>query len=189
MLKIKEKRGLGLLFMLFTLVACNNAPKEQEKVSKELENNWVSLFKENYTINFPKAWAIDTTGANNTRFVLISQRIDSFDNFSENINLVTQEIGNTSLAEYVQFSAKEIQGFMQDAKIMQSKDFYKGAVKYHKTVFKATNEGVPFIFEQYYVVQSQMAYILTYSAEASSYENMQPIVNEVMSSFEVFNLK
>lgn len=170
------------------LCACNQKTKvEETNPEKEVNNNWLSLFRHNYTINFPKEWTLDTTGVNNTEFIIVSQRIDSLDQFSENINLVAQGIENISLADYVQASEKEIAKFMTDTRITESRDFFKGNLKYHKTVFKATNQGVPFIFEQYYVVANQTAYVLTYSAEASSYENMQPIANEVMSSFELIN--
>jgi hypothetical protein len=165
---------------------CNQHNKVEEdhvaKVPQE-ESNWETYSTESFSIAYPKLWELNTTGVNGTEFVVVSQRTDSFDQFSENVNLVTQVVGQTTLANYASQSERQITDEMTGSKVLYSKNVVKKGVKVHETHFKANVQGASIIFEQVYIIKNETAFILTFSAEEKAYEQMKPIANEVMNSF------
>ena len=116
---------------------------------------------------------------------MVSPRIDSSDIFSESVNLVTQEVGDVVLEEYVELSERQIEVYMENSEIISRERKFTDSITFHHCIFKATDQGTEFIFEQRYAIKNGIAYILTYTAEVPQYEAMKPLSDVVLNSFKL----
>lgn len=183
-------KSINLLTLMLGLLACNPAQnsRDGEHVNKvqaasAFNKHWNSLNLSNVSIDYPNKWTLDTSGVNGTLFILISQKVDSFDQFSATINLFTEPVGEARLSSYVDASEKAIQGFMQNSLLRKSKDTLIKGKSFHLVQFVAESEGRKLIFDQLYTIRNQQAYVLTYNCEEEEYELMNPLATKVIRSF------
>lgn len=174
---------------LLTLFACNSKVEPEEDSTQhkiETQNpNWEKKETNEYTFSYPKTWELVDDGSQGTAFIVVSKRIDSSDNFSESVNLVTQEVGEMSLDEYVSLSEQQIEEYMQESEVIGSRRKLIGKDSFHECLFKATDKGTRFVFEQKYAIKNGVAYILTYTAEDKTYLDMKPLADVVINSFKL----
>jgi hypothetical protein len=175
--------------VLIIVAACNNSGKIEESETSKLQEktnpNWSFQENDKYQFSYPKNWELVDDGTQGTAFIVVSQRVDSNDIFSESVNLVTQNVGETSLKEYVALSEQQIEEYMEDSEIIKREKLMQDSIEFHSCIFKATDQGTRFVFQQKYAIKNGIAYILTYTAEDKNYENMKPLADVVINSFKL----
>ena len=179
-----------LISLLFTLclIACQNSSttkseEEQNQPATKPNPNWNYQETTKFKFAYPNSWELIDDGSQGTAFIVVSPRIDSSDNFSESVNLVTQNVGDADLDDYVELSEAQIEEFMTDSEILSRRREMINDIPFHYCTFKATDQGTRFVFEQRYAIKEGVAYILTYTAEVDQYESMKPLADVVINSF------
>ena len=151
----------------------------------QAEKDWKTLTEDNYTINYPDTWTLNTTGQMGTRFILFSPKLSSEDKFSENVNLLKQDISayGLDLDTYSELSEKQLATVITDAKVIESKRINTGALPYHKLIYTGKQGALNLTFEQYYWVIDGNAYILTFTCEESQFDAYKTTGEKILNSF------
>jgi hypothetical protein len=147
-----------------------------------------NLTGDGYRITYPEQWKANQSGYMGTNFFLFSPLTGENDKFSENINLVTQNLtgtGISSLDDFVNLSENQIKTIITDAKIIQSKRITGEKYTYHQIIFEGKQSNFHLKTMQYYWVINNKAYVLTFTAQAGEFDKYLPEAKKIMHSFEI----
>ncbi|MEY3444369.1 MAG: hypothetical protein RLZZ519_2650, partial [Bacteroidota bacterium] len=132
----------------------------------ELESKgWKTLREDNYSILYPADWSLAPKGESASLFAVLSPQESRKDAFMENVNLVTEDVTNkgVDLDVYVESAEPQIVAAFEDAEILENERIKSGTREYHKMVYKAVQMGFSLVFEQYYFIVGNTAYVLTFT--------------------------
>lgn len=162
--------GAVLLFMSFI------SPKEE----------WYTHSNKTYKIDYPMAWKLDTTANNyGVSFFLFAPLENDSDTFRENINLIVQDPGEEkiTLEEFVKISTDQIKNMLSASAILRSEKITSGGKEGWKIIYEGNQSKKELKWQQYYWVVDNKAYVLTFTAEQSSYSLFEPVAQRIMESF------
>ena len=176
------------------MVACGE-PAGTEEVydeSRELlpnpegyikDTNWKTFEKEGFTIDYPTEWQLDVSGSMGTVFLLFSGLSGEGDTFNENINLCMQNLEgqNLDLDAYVALTESQLPNAIENSKILRSERMGD----YHHIMYDGTMQGIDLRFKQYYWLKDDVAYLLTFSAQRSDYDQYASVAAKIMASFQL----
>jgi hypothetical protein len=148
------------ILLLFTLAACGQLNKSTKKSKIP---NWKTLDHKEYSIQYPPDWGVNQTGMMNTEFYLISPPDDKNDMFRENVSFAIQDLTGygVDLGMYVEMSEAQIPSLLSNSKIIESTRVTTEKPEFHKIIYSGEYENKDMVFEQYYWVVNQKAYLLT----------------------------
>ena len=143
--------------------------------------------KSNYSINYPESWIFQDNVGNGIEFLLLTKKSDTRDSFSENLNLIIQNIEslNLDLDKYVGITETQIKD--NKAKILVSKRDKNKFNDFHVFVFEANMNGKELKFMQYIFVENNKAYVLTFSATKVDFDKYIREMQRAMDSFKLKN--
>ncbi len=169
-------RKLSFLLILFICIFQIKAQSNQ----KTLKGN-------DFQINYPEQWEVNQSGLMGSIFFIFSPLDDSTDKFRENINLVKQDLSGIkmSLDDFVILSEKQLKTIITDAKIIQSKRITKNNNEHHLIILEGKQGFFHLKTMQYYWINDNKAYILTFTAEADKFDNYFPKAKKIMDSFKI----
>lgn len=136
-----------------------------------------------FKVEYPKNWVLDTSGKMNSKFILFS-KLKKNDKFRENINLTVQNLSghNFTMESYVKLSENQIKNMLPEAKIIESRSIEN----HHETVWQG-KVGINILkFKQHYFIKNEKAYVLTFTALVETYEKF--ILNggdKILKSFKI----
>lgn len=150
------------------------------------QTDFIALDKENYSINYPKNWQLDTSGQMNSEFILFSE-LEENDIFSENVNLLIQDIKglNMTLKAFVELSENQIKTMARNSKIYESNTIKNGNNSYHDIVWSGHISNQNLKFKQYFFIKNEKAYVLTFTAHQTTYDAYITIGNQIINSFKL----
>jgi hypothetical protein len=121
-----------------------------------------------------------------TSFVLFSQQSSEQDQFKENVNLIIQDLSeyDLDLDKYVEISEGQIKTMITDGKIIESKRNTRNALDFQKVVYTGKQGVLNLKFEQYYWVEDEKAYVLTFTAEENQFDAYKTTGEKILNSFE-----
>lgn len=174
---MKKINVLGLLLAILVLSAFANNTQE----------GWTALSKENYTIQYPEEWRLDQSGQMKTKFLLFSPTLDPNDSFSENVNLIIEDLTghDVTLDQYVELSENQVKSVLENSSIVSSERVTGNSMEYHKIIFTGSQGAFSLKFEQYYFVLSNEAFVLTLTCEANQFANYKEIGEKILNSFQI----
>ncbi len=152
-------------------------------ISSHAQDTFETLENATYAISYPGTWELNQSGQMGMSFALFSPVKFEGDQFRENVNLVIQDVSshNLDLTGFVNLSENQIKTMIQDGEILESE---KGDDS-HKLVYSGTMGQFKLKFKQYYWVKDGSAYILTFTAEQSEFDNYNEIARQIMDSFQI----
>ena len=141
--------------------------------------------KGNYKIEFPKNWELDTSNASAVEFSLYSPRENISDNFSENVNLIIQNLvgQNISLDKYAEISERQIKTNAIDLHDFSSRKIKTNKNEFYELEYKMTFKTYKLHTIQHYFVENEKAMVLTLTSEINKPEEIQKIGNKIIKSF------
>lgn len=158
-----------LLFIVFTcLCFAQNTNKKYKK--------------DNYSIEYPNNWSLDTSGQMNTVFILFSApkkgRV-----FKENINLVIQDVKDQgmTIASYGQITEDQIKKEVPGSEIFES--FFDKEKNRYLMVWSGNIGNGPSKVKQYFFLKEGKVYILTLATLPETYNDYIDIGSEILNSF------
>lgn len=142
--------------------------------------------KNNYSIYYPESWIFQDNVGNGIEFFLLTKKTDAKDSFSENLNLIIQNIEslNLDLDKYVAITESQIKE--NKGKILVNKRDKNKFNDFHVFVFEANVNRNDLKFMQYIFVENSKAYVLTFSATLS---NFNKYISEMQKTMDSFKLK
>lgn len=152
----------------------------QIKEKKELS----TLNKSEYQISYSSDLRLNESGKNGMLFLLLTEKINSADDFAENINLIQQDLTNLNinLDKYVEITEKQV---IEKGKLIESKRLKKNGVEYQRIVYEAFINNFDLKFLQYDFIKNNKAYILTFSAKKEEFVKYLKSMEETMKSFKL----
>lgn len=147
---------------------------------------WIEFKKDNYHIDYPENWTLDTTNTA-TCFIIFSPLSSDTDEFKENLNLVVQDLSglNFDLDNFTALSEQQIQNYMEESDLTENERLKKGNQEYQHLIYTAKSGGKLLRFEQYYWLINEKAYVLTFTAELQYFDQYKSISKEILDSFEL----
>lgn len=169
-----------LAFLFVILASC----KSEEEVIDT--SNWKIHEAANYSIKYPPDWSLDVEGLMNTTF-FISSPVSADDTFSENVNLLIQDLSRfpMSLDEYTELSINQVETMVPEGKLKKEERLKGAKYEYHSVLYSARFNNNPLMTAQYYWVIDNNAYILTFTTLAADYEAYRALGYGIMNSFTI----
>lgn len=141
-----------------------------------------------FSINCPQGWQKSDTVYQGQRVVFIRQpRQDESDNFMENVNVITQEVGSVTLEDYVKINLTSLQDGLDDYKKGMSGTFEANGYKFQSFRYSYSYQTVPIEAIVYFLVQNGTAYVITCSAHGGELKKYEKIFRDIVGSFKIQN--
>ncbi len=146
-----------------------------------------TLHGESYSINYPADWEIDLSRPSGTDIMLLSPNELAENVFRANVSLTVQNLPNDTitLAAFVERSESQIRTIATNQEIIASNRGVNGSILYHHIVFNQNLGELLLRREQYYIVNSGRAYVITFSAAVANGFRFEEEATEIMRSFRL----
>lgn len=167
-------------FLLFTSVFAIASLDPQPQAE------WKLLSKDSYSIQYPSNWDLDQTGYEGTTFLIASELTSPQDPFRENVNMIIHDLRGTTiyLDKLVKQSESTFQSSLMNYNLIESKRI-KGTLEYHRIIFTGDKKNLKLKFEQYIIMKGIKAYVLTYTAEQTQFDNYKLQGEKILNSFKI----
>ena len=177
----------AFFFLLIPLFACSQTTTKQVSDAKNstINSNWKTFDQPNYSIQYPSSWNLNQNGQMGTSFIILSPKESEQDKFSENVNLIIQDMTgkDIDLDKYTKISEDQIKTLLTNSVIIESKSIKKDNAEYRKFIYTADQGVFHLKTEQYYWVVKEKAYVLTFTSEQNKYADYVEIGEKIMNSF------
>ena len=149
------------------------------------DSTWTTFKTENYLIDYPLSWTIDTSGKMGLELFIFSQPDAVNDKFRENINVVSSDVEGlgVSLDTFVKVSQKQIETMATDCIILESALHKAGDNIFHKLDFTAKQGVFRLRFVQYYFAKAKRVYTVTLTTELEKFDLYKFDGIKMMDSF------
>lgn len=170
---------LRLILLCIFLVLIHSQSFGQQKES------WKTINNDTFSIQFPPDWTLEETITYGTRFILFAPQQDEENDFSENLNLVLENLNGryVTLNAYMDNTETQLEEYITDLKMLEDKRVTIGNDEYHQLVYRGTSGKKKLIFEQRFWVRSKFAYVLTFTTQESTYNPYRKTADEIMDTF------
>jgi len=139
---------------------------------------------DDYYIKYPEKWTVveNDMGA---AFFLIAPKSNENDSFNENVNLIIQDLTGTQidLDGYVQLSENQIKSTIKEGTIIRSERLKSGSWEIQKIVYTGEINGFKLKLIQQCWVRNSKAYVLTFTAEQTAFEQYKLYGQQILNSF------
>ncbi len=181
------------LLGFFLLPAC----KESEKKAKQkITDDYKKGAAENkpgqendpgeFSISAPKGWTKTDTIMMGQRIVIIkSSREDVSDNFLENVNVVTEKIGNMGMDEYMSKSITNLENGLTGFEQGKTSDRNINGLEFKRLTYSHGYGGTPIDVETYFTLRNGTAYVITCSAKGGTISGWEQEFEEIIRSFKL----
>jgi hypothetical protein len=177
------KLFLFLISLFFTMLIFCQTPKNID-IWKMKE--WGKFKSNEYTLEFPSIWTIDTTGRMGTNLIFISPYESDDDLFNENFNLViSKNEENLSLNDYTDASIKRIKEVLEKFELIETSKRIKNNFEYQYVFFKGKQDFFNLIFIQHYYIIDNKNYVLTFTSEQSKIDLHKINGEKILNSFKL----
>lgn len=168
------KLNIAILFSFLLLISCQENAKHLNTINRN-----------RYYIAYGSDLRLDETGQNGAEFSLSIPTEDVTGGFAENLNLVIIDLANMDmdLNKFVEISENQIKE--TNGILVESKRCEINEKEAHKLISEGHYEGFELKYMQYYLVENEKAYVLTYTAKKSHFDKYLGRMETVMNSFKI----
>lgn len=183
---MKHIKFLGVLIILFGLLACGS--KKNKDIQDSAYSGWNFYETNDYQIQYPQNWRLDTSGYRGTVFSIFSQQTSLLDKFIENVNLIIYDISDTELdySEYIELTEKKIKANAVDSLLIESERIRTSDADFLQKIIYTKRDGIYILkFEKYYWLKNNTAYELTFTCKTNEFKNYQETGEYILNSFKI----
>jgi len=196
---MKRIKSLVFLSLFLSLFACNQTSKQEQTenktrkigIDKNIVKQWNKQENNDLEIYYPPGWKFDSSSELGALFVIFAPLENKDDQFQENINLVMYQLQSPEidLKEYYQASIENFKNQLQSFNIQKEEKILNNNIEIQKVIFTAVQDDFVMNMQQYYFLNDQKAYIMTFAAEEIKFDDYLEYVDLVMNSFKFKNKK
>lgn len=149
------------------------------------QDDWVTKDGTNYSVSYPNNWRFDTSGKMNTEFIIFSP-LETGDTFSENINLLIQNLegsGVKTMDDFIELSINQVKSSVTDGKIIKSERVNNTPKPYHKIIWSGNMSNMDLKFKQHIFIKDNKAIIVTYTATTEAFNDYIVTSDKILNSF------
>jgi len=174
---------------IVSILACTQTNTKQESGNDYSQTNsdWRTLEQSTYSVQYPSTWELNQSRQMGTTFVLFSPLESDKDTFKENVNLLIQDLRgqNIDLNRYTEISEAQIKSMVANSSLIESKRIKNGDDEYHKLMYSGDQGSLQLLFEQYYWVINDKAFVLTYTSEKAKFADYRETGEQILNSFKL----
>lgn len=176
--KNQMKTLLTFLFISITNITFCQTPSAAN-------TKWLKLNDNQFSVEYPDDWDLDSSKQMGTSFILFSPVESEKDTFKENINLIIQDLKgmNIDLDQFAELSLGQIKSMVTNCVIDESKKIKNGSTEFHRIIYSGDQGVFHLQFEQYYIIQQEKAYVLTFVTEKTSFLKFKGTGEKILNSF------
>lgn len=176
------------VFLMIAVTSWGQDPATKNKQSTGAPTeSWKTLDDKGYSIQYPESWELKQDGTGGTKFIILSKQVNAQDQFRENVNLIVQSLAGQKidLDKYTEISEQQIKQLIQNSHMKESTRVKTKKHPYQKEVYTGDSGPYKLAFEQYYWVIGDNAYVLTFTADQTAYDEYKSIGEKIMNSFQI----
>lgn len=173
---------LSILLISVSFFACTQNITKQSHYTND---SWETFENNEFSIQYPDTFDLDTSGYLGMEFMLKSRLTTEQDIFSENVNLVIEDISeyNFDLDTYVVAAEERVKEIIPNYNLIESQKVESRNGKFYKFTYTGSPETFELKWLQYCFLKNGKAYIVTLTCMADQYEEYLPVAQNIMDSF------
>jgi hypothetical protein len=141
---------------------------------------WVTVDTSDFSIKMPKSWKHEVKQGKFTMLFLLAPRDD---NFTPNLNALSQPVGNVTMDDYVKANAEQLKEM--DVHIDTTGDMTIDGLQGKYFMSRYLLKGHPIGVKTYFVLYNGNAYVLTGTTEADNSDRYYPIFDGIVSTLKI----
>ncbi|MBO9613036.1 MAG: hypothetical protein J7619_10095 [Dyadobacter sp.] len=170
-----------LLPLVFRLIVCSVNGQSL------VRDDFKGFSRSDFTISYPSDWRVDTSGTMNTKVFFFSPLEGPEDKFSDNLNVMIQNLAGhqIDIQKYKEISEQQIKAMFSDGKLLESKvmnsngrEEYRLSYEFSQGTFKLKVLAVCFI-------KNDMAYLATFTSEVSKFEGYRETAEKMLGALSM----
>lgn len=174
-----------LILLVISCLACKD---------ESIKQGWNNYKTPYYQIAYPEKFEFVKKGQYDEKGDQMLQQAEFFlyvndstsdekKDFRPTINLLVQDISNLNytLKDYVELSENQILNLIKDSEIITSNSHND----FHRITYKGSLDQRELFFYQHYEIYNKQAYILTFSAQNTTFKEQIEIVKSVFDNFKL----
>lgn len=171
-----------IIFLLFVAIPCCVIAQNLPDTAA-----WKSFSKAKYSINYPSDWKLDTSRLLGSDAFFFSPKDNETDKFSENVNIMVQDLKGMSinLDRYAEISEGQIKTIITDGQVLESKRISVNGQEFHRLHYTGRQGVFSLKTLQYYFISDEKAFVVTLVTEADKYEKYEETGVKIMNSFKL----
>ena len=171
------------LSFLVIILSANSQPES----SDQSDSDWTTYQTNEFSIEYPEDWNLNTDGFMGSSFFLFSPLSDLFDDFRDNISLVKEDISayNIDFEGYVNASKKQIKALITDSKIVSEERKNANGLEFHEMIYTGKQGEYDLIITQRFWVFNDMAYIVTFTCKSDVEDELKTLGTKVINTITI----
>jgi hypothetical protein len=172
---------LCLFSLLFSLQ--NSAQQSVSNTSDSLAH----IVRDRYSLGYPKSWQVDTSKIFGMDVLLRSPKVDSLDQFFENLNVFVQDLHgqNYDLSKMGQESENQIKNMVTDVEIIESRLDSTESHVYYSLKYKGRQGKFLLTTEQRYYLKDEVGFALTFTLQNGKEKEYALAAEKIFDSFKL----
>jgi hypothetical protein len=120
-----------------------------------------------------------------TELFVFSPLENETDKFSENVNIIIQNLSgqNINLEKYKQITERQLFDLANDCKVFESSIVKKNKKEYFKTTYAMTQGKFRLKITSICFIENEKAYLATFSSEFDKHEQYKNVGEKILNSF------
>ena len=173
----------GVLSILFFLQV------SAQDHSSNLSDNSIQIKRKPYSLNIPATWNLDTSKIFGSDLILRSPKVDSLDQFIENLNVFVQDLHghNYNLSKMGQEGENQIRNMVTDVEILESRLDSTASIPYYYLKYKGRHGKFLLTTEQRYYLKDETGIALTFTLQNGKEKEYAEVSEKLFSSFKLLN--
>lgn len=173
--------------LLVLLLATPAFLQAQQKTTDN--GGWSRVLRPIYSIQAPREWQVDSSGARGCDLYLFSPKEGAADNFSENINVVLLPVDSTTfnLEKAVTSNMTQINQMLTDVIILKNETVAENGREYYLLEYQGKYGVRNIRITQHCYAKGNMSYVLTLTTLVDTYEKYKEVGLKILKSFTIEN--
>jgi hypothetical protein len=162
----------------------------QVSAQQIIANNSDSLTqikRERYSLSCYRSWVVDTSKMFGMDLLMRSPKVDSLDQFIENLNVFVQDLHeqNYNLSKMGQESENQIKNLVTDVEIIESRLDSTAPHLYYSLKYKSRQGKFLLTTEQRYYLKDEIGFALTFTVQNGKEKEYALVSEKIFDSFKL----
>lgn len=155
------------------------------QVQAQEETAFKTATEAGVSIEYPNDWTNQKSLMGTTLFIASPLESEK-DGFSENINLVVEDLHGAEMTvdEYAEFTKAQIEALITNSNILKAEKMTFQERDAYTMEYTGQQGQYKLHWKQVYFIEKGKAYILTYTAEGDKFATYLPIADKIIQSFK-----
>jgi len=182
---MKTSRLLGFTTLFLFIISCGNNKTGNDQT--KIPDGWNLLSENGYSIQYPADWVLNKSGQSGTSFGLITKHTSDEDLFSENVNLIIQDLSELKydLDKFTDVSEEQIRTMVTNSNLLESSRQNSNGLEFQKIIYTGDFGTFNLTIEQYYLIKNNKAYVLTLTCETPRFEAYKETGEKILNTFRL----